>query len=60
MDPEDELMSDEDMTHIEWYEWEKEARQQEPIFLEAMNHHELVKNQPGIEIIRITEPNNGY
>lgn len=52
-------MNDQPRTTVEWDEWKKTAREREPIFLDAIDHHEIVKNYPGVEIIRITEPSNG-
>lgn len=50
-------MNDRSPADIEaWAAWEQQARQTEPCFLAAIDHHEHTLNRPGIEIIANTEP----
>lgn len=55
MDPEDQTTAPVDETE-EWKDWHTKARAKEPIFVEALDHHEIDLGYPGVEIIKSTEP----
>lgn len=55
MDPEDQTALPVEETE-EWKGWTEQALVREPIFVDALNHHELVLNYPGAELVRNTEP----
>lgn len=55
MDPEDQMPLPVEETE-EWKGWTERALVREPIFVDALNHHELVLNYPGAELVRNTEP----
>lgn len=57
MEPEDSPIDDEIIME-EWRRWNVQARSQEPIFVEAIDHHEIDLGYPGIEIIKNTEPSH--
>lgn len=44
------------MSIAEWEAWAAEARKREPVFLEAIDHHEHDLNLPGVDIILRTDP----
>lgn len=55
MDPEDQTTAPVYETE-EWERWHTHAIAKEPIFVEALGHHELDLGYPGVEIIKSTEP----
>lgn len=39
-----------------WRDWSSDARTREPVFVDAMDHHEMGLHLPGIDIIERTDP----